>query len=162
MPGKLKRSARICAEIQNGALTHPQAVARTLGPPAKYVRPDRLNDEFRSSRKVEACLSNVSLGPNDILLLDELLDLREVFRRGACGCGRDAHSIADLGVCCLAVARCNTLGRVASVAGDGGGHGGSENKAEQSRAHGLNTSSSRAGPQNSHLRPGQHLRYAPQ
>ena len=130
---------RIRVGLQNGALTHPEAVAGSLGPPAKYARADRLNDEFRSRRKVEACLSNVRVGANDVLLFDELLDAREVFRRGACGCGRHAHTIADPGGCWLAVACCNRLGGVASVGSRNGGHGGSENKADQSRAHGTDT-----------------------
>ena len=102
-------------------------------------------------------MSNVRLGPNEILLLDEILDSREVFRRGACGCGRDAHAIADPESCCLAVGRCNRRGRVASVA-SGGGHGGSEDKADQSRTHGIDTVSPAGWVRKTHIFAREHIR----
>src|SRR5262245_4950778 len=81
----LKLSAQISAWLLNSALTHPQAVARTLGTPTKGQRPDRLNDEFRPRRKIEAFLSDISFGSNDVVLFYEFLECRDVFRRRACG-----------------------------------------------------------------------------
>jgi hypothetical protein len=148
----LELSAQIGAGLQNSALAHPQAVARTPGTPTKNLRSDRLNDEFRSRRKVEAFLSDISFSSNNVVLFDEFLELRDIFWRGACGSRRHSHPISDLGVCRLAVRRPGRFGGMASIAGDRGGQGDSENEFEQSRAHAMNTSSSQAGPQNAHLR----------